>query len=174
MARLAAEYATAMFSYDEVGATKTGHVPNGYEGIELSCPVGRGTECFERAGDDLLTWVMHRAARTHPISSAGTAEPGSHVLLQLRLLGLAVLAPCRVVWAMTDGDERGFAYGTLPDHPEIGEEAFLVSLAGDGTVTFRVYGFSRPAPGLPERFRPMTRRIQARAIKRYARALGCD
>jgi len=42
---------------------------------------------------------------------------------------------------------RGFAYGTLPGHPERGEEAFLITHHDDGTVTFAITAFC--APGSP-------------------------
>ena len=42
-------------------------------------------------------------------------------------------------------DRQGFAYGTLPGHPECGEEAFIVEQHDDGAVTFAITAFSRPA-----------------------------
>lgn len=171
MVRLASEYAHAEFSYAEVGATRDGAVPAGYERIDYSWRLGSGADLLERAAQDVLIWFMHSRANTYPISSAEAAEPGSNILLQQRLFGFAVLAPCRVVWTSTDGPERGFAYGTLEGHPEVGEEAFVVAMQEDGEVSFRVSGFSRPAPGLPARLRPITKGLQRRAIRRYHRAL---
>jgi uncharacterized protein (UPF0548 family) len=43
-----------------------------------------------------------------------------------------------------DPDRYGFAYGTLPAHPEEGEELFLVTRGGDDTVRFEITAFSRP------------------------------
>ncbi|HEX9229808.1 MAG TPA: DUF1990 family protein, partial [Arthrobacter sp.] len=39
----------------------------------------------------------------------------------------------------------GFGYGTLPGHPERGEEAFEVSIDTAGAVTFTITAFSRHA-----------------------------
>lgn len=39
---------------------------------------------------------------------------------------LRLRAPCRVVYTVTESRRRGFAYGTLPGHPECGEEAFVI------------------------------------------------
>ncbi|HEV8560641.1 MAG TPA: DUF1990 family protein [Actinophytocola sp.] len=44
-------------------------------------------------------------------------------------------APGRVVHVVEEEHRRGFAYGTLPGHPECGEEAFLLERHADGTVT---------------------------------------
>jgi hypothetical protein len=42
-------------------------------------------------------------------------------------------------------NRKGFAYGTLPGHPECGEESFIVSISPDGIVTFEIRAFSKPA-----------------------------
>ena len=39
---------------------------------------------------------------------------------------------------------RGFSYGTLPGHPETGEERFTVRLDGDDTVWAEIRAFSCP------------------------------
>jgi uncharacterized protein (UPF0548 family) len=61
----------------------------------------------------------------------------------------------------------GFVYGTLPGHPEEGEEAFIVSISEDGIVRFEITAFSRPANLIVRFSRPVGRGIQ----KRYLRAL---
>ena len=43
---------------------------------------------------------------------------GSEVIVHLG----PVRAPCRVVYVVDEPDRRGFAYGTLPGHPEIDGE----------------------------------------------------
>ena len=46
------------------------------------------------------------------------------------------------------GDEpqsAGFGYGTLPGHPERGEEAFEVEMGADGRVFLTITAFSRHA-----------------------------
>jgi Domain of unknown function (DUF1990) len=58
---------------------------------------------------------------------------------------LALVAPCRIVSVVDEVTRWGFAYGTLPGHPEQGEEVFVVSIAPDETVRFEIVAFSRPA-----------------------------
>jgi uncharacterized protein (UPF0548 family) len=60
----------------------------------------------------------------------------------------------------------GFAYGTLPGHPESGEEAFLLEQHDDGTVTFAVTAFSRPATALARAAGPLGRAIQSHLTSR--------
>ena len=53
--------------------------------------------------------------------------------------------PCRVVYVVDEPDRRGFAYGTLPGHPESGEELFLVRYDPD---TENVYAEVKPFPSM--------------------------
>ncbi len=65
-----------------------------------------------------------------------------------------ITAPCRVVYTVNEPDRQGFACGTLPGHPECGEEAFLVERDDDGAVTFAITAFSRPATLRAKGLRP--------------------
>jgi uncharacterized protein (UPF0548 family) len=76
------------------------------------------------------------------------------------------------VVAVVDGDrEGGFAYGTLPGHPERGEEAFLVQLLEDGAVVGSVAAFSRPARWFTRLFPPAPRAVQRQIARRYVQAM---
>jgi uncharacterized protein (UPF0548 family) len=60
----------------------------------------------------------------------------------------------------------GFAYGTLPDHVERGEERFLVEMdPSDGRVWYDILAFSRPRHALVRASFPVARMLQ----KRFAR-----
>ena len=72
-----------------------------------------------------------------------------------------------MVWAQTTGDERGFAYGTLPGHPESGEEAFLVRLEPGGDVVFTLRVFARLASPLARLGGPVSTVVQRLATERY-------
>jgi uncharacterized protein (UPF0548 family) len=65
----------------------------------------------------------------------------------------------------------GFAYGTLPCHPEEGEVAFVVSISPDETVRFEIVAFSRPGDALVRLAGPLGRSIQKSGTKGYLRAL---
>jgi hypothetical protein len=48
-------------------------------------------------------------------------------------------------WTITAHPRYGFAYGTLPEHAEAGDERFAVELRPeDETVWYDIYAFSRP------------------------------
>src|ERR1700677_393327 len=74
----------------------------------------------------------------------------------------------RIVYVVEDDaapERYGFAYGTLPDHAEIGEERFTVEFnPDDQTVWYDIYAFSRPRM-LTRLAYPLSRGLQ----KRFAR-----
>ena len=61
----------------------------------------------------------------------------------------------------------GFAYGTLPGHPERGEESFRVVRGHDDTIRFEVVAFTRPADPLARLGSPITRLMQKRITRGY-------
>ena len=69
-----------------------------------------------------MHWGMQRGSglRVQPSSELVTA--GTVVVVKIGFLK----APCRVVYVVDEPHVRGFAYGTLPGHPESGEERFVV------------------------------------------------
>jgi uncharacterized protein (UPF0548 family) len=80
---------------------------------------------------------------------------------------------CAVPWGSVPAPRcsRGFAYGTLPGHPERGEEAFLVRRHHGAAVTFTITAFSRPASALARAAGPVGRGIQRRITGRYLSAI---
>lgn len=155
-------------TYDRPGATRDDTLPAGWDHLDLDEPIGRGREAFERAVDGLMTWRMQQRAGLTLVSlSAERAAPGVEALLRIGPFRI----PCRVVYTVDEPDRRGFAYGTLPGHPECGEEAFTVRIAADGEVRGRIRAFSRPATLLPRLGGPLLPVVQRVAARRYLRAL---
>ncbi|GIG66901.1 hypothetical protein Pen01_31960 [Phytomonospora endophytica] len=121
---------------------------------------------FHLAAETLLSWEMHRRAGRRPDTTGDRATPGVEVVQHFG----PIKAPCRVVWSVEEPDFAGFAYGTLPGHPERGEEAFTVT-ATDRGVRFRVYAISRPGRWYTRLGAPIARVAQVWMIRRYARAM---
>jgi uncharacterized protein (UPF0548 family) len=167
--RLAA-LATAELTYREHGATR-GALPAGYDHVHRDVSVGRGRAAFDRAVDGLFGWQMHRGAGMAVTASEPTAAPGVVVALRVGWGPVRLLVPCRVVYRVEEPARRGFAYGTLPGHPERGEEAFLIELRPDGDVRLVIRAFSRPASVIARVGGPLTRKVQALYTDRYIRAL---
>ncbi|MFF8996006.1 DUF1990 domain-containing protein [Streptomyces sp. NPDC014983] len=158
---------SAPFTYEPVGATRDDltFCPPGFRPLLVRTRLGEGREVFSRAAEAVLTWEMHRALGVGIAATADRAAPGVDVTVTLAGL---VRAPCRIIWSAEEPRRAGWAYGTLEDHPECGEEAFLVDRTGDGTVWLTVAAFSRPAKWYAKAGGPATRGLQ----HAYARRCG--
>jgi uncharacterized protein (UPF0548 family) len=88
---------------------------------------------------------MHRRAGLSIHASHPTAQEGAAVALVLGGSRIGLVLPCRVVHVVDEPRRRGFAYGTLPGHPEQGEESFMVRHEPDGSVVLRIAACSWPA-----------------------------
>jgi uncharacterized protein (UPF0548 family) len=94
-------------------------------------------------------------------------EEATVLIANLRLGLVFVTAPCRIVYVTDDKDSFGFAYGTLPGHPDRGEEAFHVRRGTDGEVRFDIVAFSRPADVLVRLVAPVARLVQKHVTNDY-------
>lgn len=170
-ARITERLRAAEPTYGEVGAT-AGRLPPGYRHLRRTVRIGFGPEAFDTAVDALLGWQVQLRAGLRVASSSARAEPGAVVRLGWGVGPLRLAAPCRVVYAVDEPRRGGFAYGTLPGHPESGEESFIVERHDDETVTFTVTAFSRPATWPARAAGPVGAAVQHRITDRYLRALG--
>jgi uncharacterized protein (UPF0548 family) len=161
---------TAELTYGEVGSTAT-TLPSGYRHLRRTVRIGNGRAGFDTSADALFGWQVQLRAGLRVASSSRRAEPGTVVRLGWGAGPLRLVAPCRVVYAVDEPRRRGFAYGTLPGHPESGEESFVVERHDDESVTFTVTAFSRPATWLAKTAGPAGVAVQHWITRRYLRAL---
>jgi uncharacterized protein (UPF0548 family) len=165
-------------TYAPVGGTITSPptAPAGSHLIDRTVRIGSGRARFEAAADAVLRWRVQRNAGLR-VEGPPDAQLGARVVLGLGLGRVRLGAPCQVVAVVDEPTRRGFAYGTLPGHPESGEEAFLVSWFPDAPgspVVLRIVAFSRPATRLARRAGPVGRLVQNAITRRYLRSLGPD
>ncbi len=107
--------------------------------------------------------------------SDGTAfvVPGDTAWIVIPVVGpWGVRSPARVVYVIDEPNRKGFAYGTLPGHPESGEEAFVVDQAADGSVWLTITAFSRPSAWYWWALYPVLRMFQEYYTRRYLRSLA--
>lgn len=158
-------------TYEEVGATLRGAMPAGYDHVTVSGVVGRGADAFARARTGLSQWQTHtmRGVRVRP--RGAPVVVGTTVVTALGVRAVAVAAPCRVVVVVDDPQRFGFAYGTLPGHPETGEESFVATVDPDGTVRLHVRAFSKPAGRLRRATGPATHMASLVMAHAYVRSL---
>jgi uncharacterized protein (UPF0548 family) len=171
MKRLLEDLGSAQPTYSEVGATLAAKKPEGFHHDHFEDVLGEGPEAFLTAVIGLKTWKAHRLPGMRVFPEDLPIHTGATVVLTLGTPILSIAAPCRVV-GVVDGQTRwGFAYGTLPGHPEQGEECFAVSKAADGTVHFEIEAFSRPADPIVRLSGPFGRGVQRGATGAYLSAL---
>jgi uncharacterized protein (UPF0548 family) len=155
-------------TYAEVGATRQEPLPAHYNRLHYRTLVGEGADVFACARDAVLTFRMHRATGARVRVDAARAAPGVRLTIGLGPLA----APCRVVYVIDDADRRGFAYGTLPGHPESGEELFAVRYdPATDEVNAEVVAFSRHATWWSRLGSPVTSLAQRVITTRYLTAL---
>ncbi len=161
------DLATLQLTYREVGAT-AGPLPDGYHHVRKSAAIGRGRQRFEEAAAKVMRWGMLRGAGVGVEATTEVAAVGSEVLVGLGPLR----APCRVVYVIADEDRRGFAYGTLPGHPETGEELFAVRYdPATEEVRAEVVAFSRHGTWWSRLGAPVTSLAQRVITSRYLTAV---
>jgi uncharacterized protein (UPF0548 family) len=161
----------APFTYAEVGATRDGDLPAGYDHVRRADVVGSGRTEFDRASAAVFRWAAQRGAGLRIQATGPASTPGTVVLMTAGLRRLGLDIPCRVVWVVDEAERRGFGYGTLPGHPESGEESFVVSLRPDGRVSYELRAFSRLAGRLARLGGPLSHRAQSLALDRYVAAI---
>lgn len=166
-----ARLGSAEFTYSDVGAT-LGPLPAGYRHVECRRIVGRGAADFRAAAAALMQWEMHRRAGLTVVAEADAVGPDVNAILGVGVGRLRVSAPVRVVYLVDDPDRRGFAYGTLPGHPESGEESFILERLTDDRVELEIRAFSRPGTWWSRLGGPVNHVVQERVTARYLRALS--
>lgn len=152
------------FTYAEVGATNA-TPPAGYTVDHNRVQLGNGQETYERAVAALKTWRQFDLGWVTIVPSGVTVETGATVAVKARAFGTWSLSATRVVYMIEEPRRFGFAYGTLPDHVERGEERFMVEWLPDDTVWYDILAFSQPKHPLVRLSAPLARRLQ----KRFAR-----
>ena len=135
------------FSYAQVGASR-GQPPRGYTLDHNRIRLGEGPEAFQRAVRAVREWKMFAMPWIQLCWPDAPIQEGETVGVLVSLLGIWSLNAARIVYVIEESgpDKRfGFAYGTLPEHGERGEERFAVEFhAKDQSVWYDVRAFSRP------------------------------
>ena len=160
----------AGLTYAEVGAT-AGELPPGYNHLRRTVVLGHGLETFARASRAVMTWELHRRAGLIVDSDSPVAALGTDVRLGWSVGLVHVKVSCRVVRVTDEANACGFAYGTLPGHPEQGEESFTIRLKPTGAVMLEIVAFSRPSLWWARMGAPVSRLVQRRITARYLDAL---
>jgi uncharacterized protein (UPF0548 family) len=152
------------FTYPEVGATNT-TPPSGFTVDHNRIQLGHGEGRYRAAVAALKYWRQFDLGWVTIVPRGVPLDVGATVAVKARSFGMWSLSASRVVYVISEPRRFGFAYGTLPDHVECGEERFLIEWQPDDSVWYDILAFSRPRHPLVRLSFPMARMLQ----KRFAR-----
>ena len=136
------------FSYEHVGASRTA-APGGYVVDHNRIQLGKGRSAFARAKDAIKQWKMFDIAWLELFWPDIPIAAGATIAILVSHAGFWSLHAARIVYTVDEErgavETYGFAYGTLPDHAEMGEERFTVEFhPSDESVWYDLCAFSRP------------------------------
>jgi uncharacterized protein (UPF0548 family) len=159
-------------TYAEVGCTSSTALPPGYQHDRATLQIGRGEASWQLAQEAIRLWKAHEHAGLRVTPDGAPLAEGTTVLVSGGIGPLLLMAPCRIVYHTNEPTRFGFGYGTLPDHPEQGEEAFHVVRRDDSTVVAEIVAFSRPADLPTKLAASVARAIQKAATHRYLQGIA--
>ena len=162
-------------SYAPIGIARARAVP-GFRMDETTAVVGRGDADFAKANDALTAWRHMRLQWLEVFPPAAAIDAGTTVAILVRHFGVWSLNASRVVYSVEEStgasSSFGFAYGTLHDHAERGEEIFQVTLQRlTGDVVYSIRAASQPHALLAKLGAPAVRALQARFRRESCEAL---
>jgi uncharacterized protein (UPF0548 family) len=168
IAEFLARQTTSSFTYPEVGASR-GDLPRGYAIDRHTVILGSGEGAFQAAREAINRWQMFDVDWVEVHTRDGPIAPDMNVAILARVLGVWYLNACRIVYLIDETvpvETYGFAYGTLRDHAETGEERFTVIWDHtDDSVRYEQFAFSRPNHLLTQINYPLARTVQKRFAK---------
>lgn len=176
IARFLAQVQHSPFTYRDPGATRQAQAPEGFDRDHNRILLGTGEAAFSAACEALKRWDMFRLGWVQVAEPNRPVERGRVVAVMIRAYGMWWTNAARIVYTIDDNTGKlrrfGFAYGTLEEHAECGEERFLIEWNWqDNSVHYDLFAFSRPRHPLAVAGKPLARRLQNRAAKESLKAM---
>ncbi len=171
---LEAQKGTA-FSYSEVGASRS-VAPDNYNVDHNRMKLGTGRAIFDQAVKAVQSWKMFDLGWTKLCWENTPIRVGETVAILAQHFGFWSLNAAQIVYVLEESggtiEKYGFAYGTLTEHGERGEERFSVEYhKTDETVWYDLYAFSQPNNFLAKVGYPFSRYLQKQFAVESKRAM---
>jgi uncharacterized protein (UPF0548 family) len=170
--RFVRESQTLPMSYSPTGIVVANAVRHDLD--EATVVIGHGKAAFERARAALIAWKHFDLGWVETFPRAAPVVSGTVVAVLIRHLGFWSLNGCRVLYCVgsPNGARFGFAYGTLTNHAESGEELFEVFIdPHTDEVIYRIRAISWPQATLARVGQPIVRVLQRRFREQSAAAM---
>jgi len=157
-------------SYEPVGVVQSGECRSL---DDASFAIGRGRADFERARAALAAWKQFDLGWVELYPKRSPIDVGAVVAVVIKHFGFWSVNGCRVAYhAPANDDAFGYAYGTLPNHAESGEELFEVFIdPRTDDVIYRIRATSAPQALLTWIGQPIVRVLQAQFRRDSADAM---
>ena len=153
----------------------SGPTTAGHDLDEASVAIGHGKADFERARAALMAWKQFDIGWVETFPRHAPVAAGTVVAVLIRHFGFWSLNGCRVLYSVGGLDDVarfGFAYGTLTNHAESGEELFEVFIDPQtDEVMYRIRAISWPQATLARIGQPIVRVLQERFRSHSAAAM---
>jgi uncharacterized protein (UPF0548 family) len=156
------------FSYRDVGATRSETPPQNFTADHNRTRLGDGENVYQRAVAALKKWEQFNLGWVAVVPPDNPIAVGQTVAVRAYTFGFWSLSAARIVYLIEEPgpvQRFGFAYGTLPNHVECGEERFTIERLEDDSVWYDIYAFSRPQHALARLGFPITRKLQQRFVR---------
>ena len=153
-------------SYPLPEITKHNNTFPGFDHDKNQIYLGRGEEVYQAACKALSDWKMFPGAWTRTCAPFEGFPVGEEVAVFFKMFGLWWWNSCRIIYNF-DGEENrfGFAYGTLDNHVEMGEEIFYIERNEEGEVYYKIEAFSRPNKWFTKIGYPIARAWQGKFVR---------
>jgi uncharacterized protein (UPF0548 family) len=153
------------FSYTEVGASRVA-APDHYNIDHNRIQIGSSFADFNKAIKAVKSWKMFEMSWVKLCWTDTPITVGENVAVLIKHFGFWSLNASRIVYVIEEEGEvekYGFAYGTLSEHGEQGEERFTVEFyRANKEVWYDLYAFSKPKHILAIIGYPLSRMLQKR------------
>lgn len=165
-----ARQAESRFSYPSIGVSALASAPAGHVTDHNRIRLGYGDHAWQQAVNAIRGWQMFNMGWLELCWPSVPIAEGTDVAILIRHFGFWSLNAARIVYVISEESSPikryGFAYGTLLDHGESGEERFLVEWhSQDDSVWYDLFSFSRPRAIAARLGYPLARWLQRRFSK---------
>ncbi|CAN5320585.1 DUF1990 domain-containing protein [soil metagenome] len=175
VAKFIADAQTSDLSYEEAGWTSKSEAPLGFNIDHNRIRIGKGQIDFDRSKAAIRKWKMFDIGWVKLFDDHTPIEIGQTVAILVKHFEFYSLNAARIVYVINETrslQRFGFAYGTLTEHGEIGEERFSVEYDVEtDEVWYDLFAFSQPASFLAKVGYPLSRYLQKSFARDSMRAM---
>ena len=147
------------------------HNLQGYDHDQNAVFLGIGDNVWAAAKRAMASWAMFPDGWARIYYQNPAFTEGDIVVMCARVFGIWWLNASRILRVVNDAQHFGFAYGTLPNHVESGEELFQISMNERGEVYYSITAFSKPHFWMVRWTYPLSRVFQKKFVRHSLRKM---